>query len=199
MSDSAPEPLDLPDDDELVSIADLVSSQIAAEAEVARLELDLKRAKEHLATIRCDLLPNALSALGLQEIVLDTGDRVTVRENYVCGQLDDGPSKDTGRSLEERLKALRWLEQAGHGDIARRVITVTLGAKSEHLERQLLTLLAQQPQANHYTIDHRKTVPWNTLAAFAREQVRLQQDPPLDVLGVSVQRMSKITRKQETT
>lgn len=191
------EPMDLPDDASLESVATLVQLQLTAEAEVARLEGELKMAKEALAAIARDALPTAMATLGLAEITLSTGDRVQVRDNYVCGQLDDGPSKDTGRPLTERLEALKWLDTHGHGDIARRVITLTLGAKSEALEQDLLRLLAQHRQANQFMVDHRKTVPWNTLAAFCREQIKQQQDPPMDVLGVSVQRSAKITRSKE--
>jgi hypothetical protein len=43
-------------------------------------------------------------------------------------------------------------------------------------------------------VDHRCAVQWNTLSAFAREQTDAGEDPPLDLLGVTVVRQSKITQ-----
>jgi hypothetical protein len=193
----APEPLDAPDDDALASVAALAQQQLSHEAEVARLESLLKDANKRLSALRDGDLPTAMATLGLDEFRLTSGDRVQVRERYVCGQLDDGPTRDEGRSREERLNALAWLDRAGHGDLARRTITVVLGAKSSDIERQLLALLAQHPRANSFTVDHRLVVPWNTLSAFTREQVRQGEDPPLGVLGVTVMRQAKITRSKD--
>lgn len=192
-----PEPLDAPDDVGLASVAALAAEQVAAEAVVARLEKQLSEAKQRLAAVRDDALPTAMAVLGMEDFRLTSGDRVQVRERYVCGQLDDGPTREDGRPRDERLAALEWLDAAGHGALARRTITVTLGAKSEVLERELLVLLSQHRAANSFTVDHRVVVPWNTLAAFAKERVRQHDDPPLDVLGVTVQRSAKITRSKE--
>ncbi len=187
------------EDEQLKSIAALAEQQLVAEAEVAQLEAVLKAAKSRLSRVRDDLLPTAMTSLGLLDFTLTDGSKVAVREHYRCPQLDDGPDDDKGekRPLAERLVALDWLDEGGHGDIAKRVVTVTLGADASELAAELVALLRSHRAGNQLLIDQRRTVPWNRLAAFAKEQLRDGEDVPLDVLGVTVQRSAKITQPKE--
>jgi hypothetical protein len=199
--DELVEPLDTPDDADLGTVAKLADEQMAAEKEVAQLTAALKQAEVRLAAIRDDLLPQTMLTIGISEFKLAGGAKITVREKYRCGQLDDAPDKDdfARRTLEERLAALTWLEENGHGDIARRVVSITLGADNEALAKELIDLIKSHRSGNSLQIDHRRTVPWNTLSSFAKEQVKHQEDPPLELLGVTVQTSAKITQpKQET-
>lgn len=196
VGESDVEPMEPPADAELASVAGLAREQLAAEDEVRAAESTLKAANARLAAVRDGALPAAFAALGLAEFKLEDGSKVTVREAYRCGQLDDAVRED-GRPLEERLAALEWLDLHGHGDLARRVITVTLGAGAEAVADELLALISAHRAANSFRVDHRRTVPWNTLSGFAREQTQHHEDPPLDVLGVTVQRSAKITRPKE--
>lgn len=188
------EPIGDPTDADLGSIADLARAQVAVEAEIAALEARLKEARARLTALSCEALPRAMAAVGLSDLRLASGQRVEVRERYQCGQLDDAPDvDDKRRPLSERVEALSWLDEQGHGDIARRVITVSLGAKSEEIANDLLAMVRAHPAANQFLVDTRRAVPWNTLAKFAREQLEGGYDPPLDLLGVSVQTQAKIT------
>jgi hypothetical protein len=197
--DRSIEPIEFPSDQDLSSVVELAREQVAAEAEVAQLEKQLAVAKARLATVRDDRLPKAMLTLGLSDCTLDTGHRVEVRERFQCGQLDDSPEssdKGGGRPLTERLDALAWLDESGHGDIARRTVTITLGAKSEDAANQIIDLVRTHPAANSFLIDQRRVVPWNTLAKFTKEQLSGGGDPPMGLLGVSVQTSSKITRRE---
>jgi hypothetical protein len=187
------------ENDQLTSVAKLAAEQLVAEEKVAKLESELKAAKAALAHIQTNLLPSTMMTLGLLDYTLLDGSKVAVREHFRCPQLDDGPDDEKGekRPLSERLEALGWLEGAGHGDLAKRVVTVTLGADANELADELITLLRSHRAGNKLLIDQRRTVPWNRLAAFAREQLGQGEDIPLDVLGVSVQRSSKITQAKE--
>lgn len=191
-----------PDDATLASASELARGMIAAEDLVAAKEAELSEAKRELATLRDELLPAAMSVIDQEEFTLTGGYKVSVGEVYVCGQLDDAPpdprSKDTKRSLDERLAALRALDDAGHGDLARRTVTVTMGANSEALASELITLLRAHRLGNQLRIDHRRLVPWNVLSAFARDRVEAgDQDVDLGVLGVTRLRRAKIRRPKE--
>jgi uncharacterized small protein (DUF1192 family) len=192
------EAMEGPSDAELLSVAELARVQIAKEAEVARIEAELAAAKRELAAVRDEALPKAMDSVGVADYTLTDGSKVSVRKRYVCGQLDDGPDREEGRPLDDRLEALRWLDDNGHGDISRRVITVTLGADAEQTASELIALLKSHKQGNRLMIDHRRTVPWNTLASFSRKQLEEEaSDIPLDTLGVTVMRSAKITHPKE--
>lgn len=191
------EPMEAPPDAALTTVRALAIEQVEAEDRVARLERELEAAKRALAAVRDDRLPKAMAALGLDNFQLDNGVKLEVRDVYRCGQLDDAPddpekSKDR-RPRAERMAALEWLDEHEHGALARRVVSLVMGAESEELARELIELVRRHPGANKFQVDQRRLVPWNTLAAFVREQVEQGEELPLDVLGVTAVRCSKIT------
>lgn len=191
-----------PTDAEQSEVVELARRQLAAEYRVERAEAELDAAKDELRAVRDGLLPAAMSTAGIEELKLTGGYRLTVREEFVCGQLDDVADElkranrdgQLPRPLEERLAALAWLDDNGYGDLARRLVTVTLGAKSEELASELVELLRRHPAGNQLAIDQRRVVPWNTLSGFARDEVAQGHEPPLATLGVTVLRRSRIAR-----
>ncbi len=187
-----------PDNATLASASELARQQIAAEDAVARCEEELANAKRALATLRDELLPAAMSTIDREGFTLTGGYAVSVKEIFVCGQLDDAPGKpgdsDEKRPLDERLAALRWLDDEGHGDLARRTVTVTLGTKSEEVAAELVALIRAHRLGNQLRIDQRRLVPWNTLAGFAKERTEAGDEPDLAMLGVTRLRRARIKR-----
>lgn len=187
-----------PSDASLASASALARRQLAAEDLVAEKEAELAAAEKELALIRDELLPKALEMLDSDGFPLPGGFKVTVGEKFVCGQLDDLPedagSKAKKRPLQERLAALALLESTGHGDLAKRVIAITLGNKAGALAQKLLDFLRNHPEANSFRVTQARTIPWNTLSAFAKERRAAGEDLDLEKLGVSVIRRAVITR-----
>jgi hypothetical protein len=139
-------------------------------------------------------LPEAMVACGYAP-----GDKATVggiavelKDIFRCGQLDapDEPDDFDGRP------GLAWLDEEGHGDLARRVVTVTLGKDSEALAIELVELLRRHPRGNSLDIGHKMFVPWNTLAKFAREQIEQGADLPLPLLGVTRLTVAKVKERE---
>jgi len=196
------EAVDMSSDEDKKEIAELASEQVALEAEVARIEATLEEAKSRLYRVRDDMLPQAMLNAGMLDFTLVNGWKVQVRDHYQCGQLDDAPPRDEKeaekkRPLEERLAALQWLEDNQAGSLARRTVSVSLGADAIDLAEEIIALIRHHPKGNQLQIDNRRIIPWNTLAAFAREQMAIPHDIPLDVLGVTVRRSAKITAPED--
>lgn len=188
---------DAPGDAALASVGELARRQIEAEELVAKKEAELKDAEHELTALRDELLPQAMAAVGIESFALPGGFKVGVKDTYVCGQLDDAPDDGKKRPLNERLTALKLLDEEGHGDLARRIISVTLGARSDELAKALMDVLRTHPQANQFKLEQRRVIPWNTLSGFAKERVEAGDSPDLHALGVSVIRRSKITRPKK--
>lgn len=198
MTDDFVEAIAGPSNEELDQVVALAREQIVLEREIARLEDEIGELKGRLAVVRDDRLPKTLLAIGATECPLSNGYRVQVKERYQCSQLDDAPDvDDKRRPLRERMEAIDWLDRNGHGDIARRVVTVVLGSKSEDIAGEILDIIRSHPAANQFAVDQRRLVPWNTLSKFAREQMQEGYDPPLDLLGVSIQTSAKIVKPGE--
>lgn len=192
--EAAPEPTDA----DLSRVASLVRLQVKLEDEEAELDAALKRKREELQLVRERDLPNAMAECGVTEFAVEGGYKVAEKLTYRCGQLDDSPDKTDGkgRPLEERLEALNWLDLEGHGDLAKHVITVSLGRGQEALVDQIMEYL-RSLRSNSLSVKRVRAVVWGTLAAFAREQDAAMNEPPLDLLGVSKVHVAKITRPKE--
>jgi hypothetical protein len=173
-------------------ISALVRETYEAQAEVERLEEAAKAARARREAMQSELARALIDADVRSFTTSDMSTRV--EERYQCRQLDDSPDEEGKRPLSERLEALAALQAAGHGDLARRVVTATLGADSEELAAELMDLLRRHPKANSIMLDCRRTVPHNTLAKHAREQVREGYDPDLALLGVSIVNIAKVKK-----
>lgn len=192
---------DTPADGDLSSVASLIERTYQAERELAFLEEQVKAKKAQVLQLTERDLPEAMTRCGVRDFTTASGLRATVSTKFRCGQLDDAPddpSKDAQRPLSERLDALNWLDEAGHGDLVKRVVAFTLGAGSSELAADIIRIVRANIGSNSMVIDHRRAVVWNTLSKFAREQHRDGFDPPLEKLGVMRVQQAKVTKEENT-
>lgn len=190
---------DKPSDGALELVSSLASQQDAAQAEVFLLEAQLKGARERLRQIAEDRLPTAMADCHVKTFTTHSGLSVRVDEKFRAGQLDDKTSDDEKRRpLTERLRALEYLEDEGHGDLMRRTIQVTLDKDSEELAAELTALLRSHRGANKIKVEEFRVVPWTTLSSFAKSQLREGYDPDLELLGVSRVTIAKVVRPKHT-
>ncbi len=176
-----------PTDTELRSVAELAAKQRAAAGRVARLEEELKRAKEHLRLLAEDELPKAMVACGYapgDKNISVAGLKLALEDKFRCGQLD-----------ERNPEGLGWVNE-NQPDIAKRVLTVTLGRDSEDVAVELIGLLRTHRLGNQLNIAQQCLVPWSTLASFSREQIAHGVDLPLPLLGVTRLLVAKVTAKE---
>jgi|GEM_PF-5293213 len=187
---------DVPSDGALDLVASLAAQQAEADAEVRRLEAQLKAAKEKFRQLAEDRLPTAMADCHVKTFTTQGGLSVKVDEKYRAAQLDDKMSDDEKRRpLTERIRALEYLESEGHGDLMRRTIQVTLDKDSQDVAAELVHLLRQHRMGNQLRIEEFRVVPHNTLSAHVRADIREGGDPDLELLGVSRVTIAKVTRK----
>lgn len=188
-----------PTDSSLSRVATLAERLVALDSLIEDKEAELKALAEQRRLIAESDLPAAMDECGdhgLASFTLGDGSKVSVALKYRCGQLDDlpdDPRRTDRRPLEERLSALAWLEDNGHGDLARRVITVSLGRGSEDIAERILTYL-RELRLNTAEIKNAVTVPWNTLSAFVKELDSGQEPVPFETLGVQKVRVAEVKR-----
>jgi hypothetical protein len=186
-----------PTDAELKRISELVEKQFNLQLDAECLEARLKLTKQALRNVAERELPEAATSCGVRTFTTNDGLKLKVQDTFRCAQLDDAPDEEGKRPRSERLDALSWLQDHGHGDLAKRVVTVTLGSDSQDTALELIRLIRSHPKGNQFIVDHRRAVPWNSLSSFARGQVRDGYDPPLETLGVSRVAVAKVTRERE--
>lgn len=150
-------------------------------ARVAELEAELKAAKTRRWELQMRELPDIMAEVGVDKIGLPGVDVDIVSRPYVRANIS--AEWDT----ERQESGFAEIERVGGGDIIRLTLSFNFGrGMYDELQEFLdkikgLNLSFSPPEA-----EIAKTVPWNTLTAFVREQVERGTVLDLDKLGATV-------------
>jgi hypothetical protein len=152
----------------LTEMSSMVSALLEADAEVERAEERLKMAKEVARIIREETIPSAMQELGLQNIVLDTGQSVKVVQDVYASIPES-----------QKLQAHNWLDGNGFGGLIKVdvIVPFSKGEKKEAEE------LAWRIGNMGYNTTYKESIHAQTLKAFLREQLSAGKDVPLDLFG----------------
>jgi hypothetical protein len=101
-----------------------------------------------------------------------------------------------GKKLSDPA-AHAWLDENGHGDLAKNVLTVRFNKGDSEVAQELLTIVRSHPAANRLGCDLARWVEAQTIAAFARESCGNGDNPPLALLGVSRRQNAKVSQPKE--
>jgi hypothetical protein len=170
----------LGDETKLGTVTALARSQLRLHEKVLASEAETKKLKEELRSIQEDLLPAAMTELGLNSVELNDGSKVAVKPFY-------------GASInKENLdQAFDWLNNEGFGDLIKNVVTASFSRGEENSAQ----LLADELEGSGHRVNTKKWVEPMTLKAFVREQVENGTDLPQDLFNVFIGEKANITRK----
>ena len=149
----------------LKTLTDKANKMVELEQLVEEKQASLKSTQKELKTLSEEDIPALLSEVGLSEITLTNGKKISTSAYYY------------GRITEHnQQEAFEWLQDNGHGDIIKNVVSVSFGRDEDVNAEKLLSNL----QDNGYTTNGKKWVEPMTLKAFIREQVEGGNDLPLE-------------------
>jgi hypothetical protein len=151
---------------------------------LAKALSDHSKAMEYYASkVLVDLLDEAeVDSVGLPEQGLDA-----VLQNFVHATLPKDP--------ETRQAAISWLDKNGHGSMVRLNMQFSLPSGPEEYTAAL-ALKAKLEKELDTEVALETTVPWNTLTAFVKEQLRKGSVIPLETLGAYVGRVVKLKKRK---
>lgn len=164
-------------DNILAQIAATAREILAAQAEVAEREEDLRGAKGRLRVLQEQTLIELMNDAGQEQLVTADGLKVSIKE-ITRGQ----PTQ------ENQAEAFAWLTDRGHGSIIKSEVKADLGkADAEQVQAAVNALSAVnvQPQV-------KKGVAWQTLGALVRELLANGEEVPLDILGVHIHKQADV-------
>lgn len=164
----------------LTEMSSMVSALLEADAEVERAEERLKMAKEVARIIREETIPSAMQELGLQNIVLDTGESVKVMQDVYAS------IPESGKHL-----AYNWLDSNGFGGLIKTDVIIPFGKGDKEIASSLIETLRGQG----YTANYKENVHAQTLKAFLKEQLAAGTDIPLELFGARPVWTAKIKRQ----
>lgn len=137
-------------------IALLARNMVTAQQDVDAAEEELKKRKELLRRISEETIPYKMEELGLEKLVLATGEVLSVKPEVYCTIPKEG---------DERRRALQYLIDRNAGDLIKTLVTVEFG-KGE-LKKALRLKRAIEKVGYECSID--QGVHPQTLKAYVRE------------------------------
>lgn len=177
-----------PSSDKLDRLRVMAKQVIKAKERVGQAEEDLQKAKDAFKKLTTKDMPDLFAAAGVDSIGLDGNYNMdVVCENFYHANIG------AEWAPERKDAAFAWMEANGHGDLIKIVVSISFG-RSE-LKKALG--LVEQLREDGFTPTIQKTIPWNTLTAWLKEQVeKYSRVPPLELLGATVGKIAKLKERK---
>ena len=166
-------------DNELSVVSNLANKQLQVGSELAELEGAVKAKKEELRLISEQELPDAMQAAGLNEIVLSSGEKISIGEFY---------SAHISKANQE--VAYEWLVSNGHEGLIKNEVLMKFGRDESEIVEQTVSAL----QSRGLSPEVRQSVHPSTLKAFVREQLTSGNDIPTEPFGIYIGTKATIKR-----
>ena len=166
-------------DNELSVVSNLANKQLQVGSELAELEGAVKAKKEELRLISEQELPDAMQAAGLNEIVLSSGEKISIGEFY---------SAHISKANQE--VAYQWLTANGHEGLIKNEVSLRFGRNESEVVNETVSNL----KARGLSPEVRQSVHPSTLKAFVREQLTSGNDIPTEPFGIYIGTKATIKR-----
>lgn len=164
----------------LDQMAALVRALVDADERVEQADSALKAATERARTLREETIPSAMQELGLEELKLETGEKLSIKQDVYASI--PAAKKD---------QAFLWLEENGFGGL----IKVEVAADFRKGEADAALVLFHELQERGLQAALNQSVHAQTLKAFLREQLAAGTNVPLDLFGARPVWTAKLTNK----
>jgi hypothetical protein len=158
-------------DGELSIVSTLANKQLTLATEVKQLEVDLKAKKEELRLTSEQELPDAMQAAGLTQIVLSTGEKISINEFY-----------NAHISKANQEVAYQWLIKNGHAGLIKNEVLLKFDRGEDEKVEQTVSAL----QARGLSPNVRQSVHHSSLKAFVKEQFTAGNDIPTEPFGIYI-------------
>jgi len=158
-------------DGELNTVSTLANKQLRLATDVAELEANLKAKKEELRLTSEQELPDAMQAAGLTQIVLSTGEKISINEFY-----------NAHISKANQEVAYQWLIKNGHAGLIKNEVLLKFDRGEDEKVAQTVSAL----QARGLSPNVRQSVHHSSLKAFVKEQFTAGNDIPTEPFGIYI-------------
>lgn len=159
------------DEDNLKILAEYAKRQIDLENEMNEAERVFEEKKELFRKMSQETIPDYFASLGIAEIKLDNGKKVTVK-----------PDCSVSVSEERKPLAFKWLHDNGFDGILKHEISVKLKKGESDEQKAIIKYLSEQG----LTYEDKESVHPQTLKAFVKEQLSSEKGKvfPREIFGV---------------
>lgn len=166
--------------DTLSQLSALCQQLARSQRESVEAAAALKRKLEAMRRLEEDDIPSLMTELGVTEIVLETGEKITVALE-VYAEFSKSES-------ETKAKAFAWLEANGHGGLIKTDVSVQFGRE----ELPKATALSEKLAEEGFMPELSRNIHAQTLKAFIKEQLIAGEPVPLDMFGARSVQKAKV-------
>ena len=156
---------------ELSLVSALANKQVELAQELASLEEAVKAKKEEFRATSEQELAEAMQAAGLTELVLSTGEKITISEFY-----------NAHISKVNQETAYNWLVSNGHAGLIKNEVSLKFARDQERIAEETVLAL----KARGLSPEVRQSVHPSTLKAFVKEQLTSGKDIPSEPFGIYI-------------
>ena len=184
---------DAPSKAESQKLTTLGTELFQTDVKIKQLEAALEEAKATRLDLVMHKLPEYMDEIGQ--------DRVGLEKFNVDLEMADYYHANIAADWEpeKREKAFKWLEDNGHGDMIKTIVTIQFSRRLLNHAKAVVEKLSKMKIKGFGAVPEPEigmAVPWNTLTAFVREQTEKSVALPLDTLGATVGRIVKIKARK---
>ena len=158
----------------------LARALLDADEAVKIAEGVLNSKKEQARVIREETIPSVMQELGLESLVLNTGQKLEVKQEVYCSV-----------PKENKTYVYNWLDENGFGGLIKTEVTVSYGKNEKELADELQFELLNR--GLEVVVD--QNVHAQTMKAFLKEQLAKGAKIPLDLFGARPVWSAKIKQK----
>lgn len=167
-----------PTDSERSQLSVLLTQLVQTEDKIAQLELEVSLEKERKRILVEEDIPDLMDSSGTESHGA-AGIQVTIKDDVRAHV-----------SKERIARAVKWLDENGHGGIVKRLISVAFTRDQEDKAAELVDRIK-----GDYPVKQDWSIHAGTLKAWATRRIEAEEDFPKDLFGIQERRVAKIKRK----
>lgn len=158
-------------DNDLQSIAQMARRAKVLEKDIEDAETELKSRKEQYRKLTEEVIPEALTSLGMKSFKMEDGSSIEIKAFYSASITE-----------ARRAEAFQWLRENGFDDIIKNTISVRFGRGEESLCAHAVETLRNAG----YPVEQVEKVEPMTLKAWVKEQVEKGREFPSELFGAYI-------------
>lgn len=158
-------------DNDLQGLAQMARRAKSLEKEIEDFEADLKQKKEQYRKLTEEVIPEALTSMGLKSFRMDDGSSIEIKAFYSASITE-----------ARRAEAFQWLRENGYDDIIKNTVSVRFGRNESGLADRAIEIL----RAAGFPVEQAEKVEPMTLKAWVKEQVEKGREFPSELFGAYI-------------
>lgn len=175
--------LEAPSNESLSELSELGRQLEVERGLVEELGRAIAESQAKITKLSETTIPELMNAVGLEEIKLKSGTKVTLKPVYSASL----PVKD----LQKRQEALQWLKDNDQGALIKAAISMKYGMGEEETAKMVMLLLSD----HNVDFEAKEDVHASTLKAFVKERYEKGESFPEELFGAFTKTVAQIKTK----